>query len=249
MRRGINIQKTAAFTGNVRSRFRSRIAGGRVLLLGVFLTVLALSAGLVLSDSVEHVSAQDAVMVHEATITVGHSPDFENIYGYSDFSGTIEGKFELESEIGSIDNANFKYSGTEYEIQRIFLNRRFDSLILKTDPLFNVSTQGRPSVTIGDETYSGEDSWLALEHYSWLDVGLEWQDGNSIPFTLSLTTVSSSDTDAQANADGVPANIIASLTESGEERGGGFSGLMAWLAGAGAVALASIGYVAYRVLR
>ena len=47
MRRGINIQKTAAFTGNVRSRFRSRIAGGRALLLGVFLTALALSAGLV----------------------------------------------------------------------------------------------------------------------------------------------------------------------------------------------------------
>ena len=78
---------------------------------------------------------------------------------------------------------------------------------------------------------------------------LEWQDGNSIPFTLSISTVLSSDTDAQANADGVPANIIASLTESGEEMGGGFSGLMAWLAGAGAVALASIGYVAYRVLR
>ena len=111
-----------------------------------------------MTDRVEHVSAQDAVIVHEATITVGHSPDFENIYGYSDFSGTIEGKFELESEIGSIDNANFKYSGIEYEIQRIFLNKRFDSLILKTDPLFNVSTQGRPSVTIGDETYSGEDS-------------------------------------------------------------------------------------------
>ena len=88
-----------------------------------------------------------------------------------------------------------------------------------------------------------------LEHYSWLDVGLEWQVGNSIPFTLSISTVLSSDTDAQANADGVPPNIIASLTESGEERAGGFSGLMVWLAGAGAVALASIGYVAYRVLR
>ena len=197
------------------------------------------------------VSAQDGVMVHEATITVETDPRSKYFHGYSNYIGPLYGEDRVESIYGSITDATFEHEGTQYEIQRLFYNWALDTLYLKIDPLLEPSSNILPTLSIGGEIYDGPDTFLSLHDYIWWEdiAEQDWEVGNSIPFTLSLTTVSSSDTDAQSNADGVPANIMASLTESGEEEGGGFSGLMAWLAGAGAVALASIGYVAYRVLR
>lgn len=55
-------------------RFLSRIAGGPVLVLGTLITALAVSVGLALSVGAGEVRAQEAVTLHETTITVAAGP-------------------------------------------------------------------------------------------------------------------------------------------------------------------------------
>ena len=217
---------------------------------------MAVSVGLALAGPAGEARAQDTVTRHEAKTTVAQSPNSENIIGYSNFSGTIKGQFELDEKFCSIDNGTFKFDGNTYKIQRIFLNKRFDALVIKIDPLLNDSTQYRPTLIIGDETYSGEDSSLQLEHYSWMYVELDWQDGDTVTFTLSITPEVTTDvgTQSSANVDfatmpGVTIQASAGGEAAAEEGGGGLSGWMGWVGAVAAVVVASIGYTAYRVLR
>ena len=245
-----------SFKAYFAGRFLSQIGSGRVLLLGALLMALTVSVGLVLAGPAGEVRAQETVTLHEAKITVAQPPNSENIIGYSNYSGTIKGQFELDEKFGSIDNDTFNFAGNTYKIQRIFLNKRFDALVIKIDPLLNDSTQDRPTVIIGDETYSVEDSLLELEHYSWMYVELDWQDGDTVTFTLSITPEATTDvgTQSSANVDfasmlGVAKQASASGEAAAEEGGGSLSGWMGWVGAVAAVVVASIGYTAYRVLR
>ena len=217
---------------------------------------MTVSVGLVLAGPAGGVRAQDTVTLHQGKITVSQSDISDDIVGYSDFTGTVEKDFSVESVFGSIDADSFKYLGTTYKIQRIFLNKRFDALVIKIDPLLNDSSQDRPTLIIGDETYSGEDSSLQLEHYSWMYVELDWQDGDTVTFTLSITPEATTDVGTQSSADvdfasmlGVAKQASAGGEAAAGEGGGGLSGWMAWVGAVAAVVVASIGYTAYRVLR
>ena len=245
-----------SFKAYFAGRFLSQFGSGRVLLLGALVLALAVSVGLALAGPAGEVRAQDTVTIHKAKITVAQPPNSENIIGYSNYSGTIQGQFELDEKFGSIDNDTFKFAGNTYKIQRIFLNKRFDALVIKIDPLLNDSTQDRPTVIIGDETYSVEDSLLELEHYSWMYVELDWQDGDTVTFTLSITPGVTTDVGTQSSAGvdfasmlGVAVQAPAGGEAAAEEGVGGLSGWMAWVGAVAAVVVASIGYTAYRVLR
>lgn len=196
-----------------------------------------MSVSLILAGPAGGVRAQDTVTIHKAKITVAQSPNSENIIGYSNYSGTIKGQFELDKKFGSIDNDTFKFAGNTYKIQRIFLNKRFDALVIKIDPLLNDSTQDGPTVIIGDETYSVEDSMRQLEHYSWMYVELDWQDGDTVTFTLSITSETTTDVGTQSSAYvdfatmlGVTIQASAGGEAAAEEGGGGLSG---WMGGWG----------------
>lgn len=76
-----------------------------------------------------------------------------------------------------------------------------------------------------------------------------------VTFTLSLAPVSPSSDEAQSSADVDFARMLGGTTDgegagatNGEGNGGG-PGWVGWLAGGIAVVVASIGYMAYRVLR
>ena len=86
---------------------------------------------------------------------------------------------------------------------------------------------------------------------------MDWDEGNSVPFTLSLVTVSPTDLDTQSSDNIEVATALDSLSDPAwefasqleEEGGGGTRAWVAWLSAAAAVLVASIGYAAYRVLR
>ena len=59
----------------------------------------------------------------------------------------------IASIYGSITDATFEHEGTEYEIQRVTYNWALDTLYLKTAPLLDESSNIRPSLTFGNETY------------------------------------------------------------------------------------------------
>ena len=245
-----------SFKACIEGRSRRQIGSGRVLLLGALVLALAVSVGLALAGPTKEVRAQETVTLHQGEITFSQSDISDDIVGYSDFTGTVEKDFSVESVFGSIDADSFKYLGTTYKIQRIFLNKRFDALVIKIDPLLNDSTQDRPNVIIGDETYSVEDSMLELEHYSWLYVELDWQEGDTVGFTFSITPGVTTDVGTQSSAGvdfatmfGVAVQAPAGGEAAAGEGGGGLSGWMAWVGAVAAVVVASIGYTAYRVLR
>ena len=199
-------------------------------------------------------SAQSGMPVHEATITLAQDPDSKYFYGFSDYVGPLHGFEEVESIYGSITDPTFEHEGTGYEIQRLFYNWALNVLYIKIDPLFEGSSNIRPTLTLGDQTYDGEDTFLGIQHYIWWEdiVPLEWEIGDSVPLTLALSTVSSPDTQSSSDPDLVSA--LNSLTgreggEGFEEEGGGLSGWMGWVGAVAAVVVASIGYTAYRVLR
>ena len=205
-------------------------------------------------------SAQNGAPVHEASITVEVHPGSKYFHGYSSYDDGLyrerneEGEMEAVASIyGSITDATFEHQGTEYEIQRVTYNWALDTLYLKVDPFFDESSNIRPALTFGGQTYHGQDTFLSLNHYIWWDdiVPLDWEAGDTVPFTLSLATVSPSDTQTQSGDDAVPDSVLNSLTGSGEpdEEEGGTQGWVGWLAGAIAVVVASVGYAAYRVLR
>jgi hypothetical protein len=256
MQRKSDNRGVGAFNGYSARRLLSGIVSARVLVLGALVTALAVSVGLALSHGTAEVRAQDAVMLHDATITVERSPNSGHVCGYSNFRGKIDGRIEVESIFGSIDVANFEHGGTQYKIQSLLINTHQDGLILQIDPLFDDPSDVRPSVTIGDETYPGQYSVQRKEHYIWLGVDLDWQVDDSIPFTLSLLLEESTETDPQSSADVEMAEMIGGTTGSdgGEEiedegDGNGFPGCAGWLAGVGVVVVASIGYAGYRFLR
>ena len=189
-----------SFKAYFAGRFLSQFGSGRVLLLGALVLALAVSVGLALAVPTKEARAQETVTLHEGTITVGQSQISDDVVGYSDFKGTVEKDFSVESVFGSIDADSFKYVGTTYKIQRIFLNKRFDALVVKIDPLLNDGTQDGPNVIIGDETYSVQDSMLELEYYSWLYVELDWQEGDTVGFTFSITPGVTTDVGTQSSA-------------------------------------------------
>ena len=86
---------------------------------------------------------------------------------------------------------------------------------------------------------------------------MDWDEGNSVPFTLSLVTGSPTDLDTQSSNNIKVATALDSLRDPAwefasqpeEEGGGGTRAWVAWLSAAAAVLVASIGYAAYRVLR
>ena len=138
----------------------------------------------------------------------------------------------------------------------MFINWALEALYIKVDPLFEESSNIRPTLTIGDETYPGQDTFLGLHHYIWWeDLDFDWEVGDSNPFTLSLPTVSQPDPGAQTSAGVALASALDSLTDpdggeaAGEEGDGGLSGWMSWMGVVAAVVVASIGYMAYRLLR
>ena len=119
-----------------------------------------MSVGLALAYGAEEVRAQDAVTVHEATITVEVHPGSKYFHGFSSYDDGLyrernkEGEMETIASIyGSITDATFEHEGTEYEIQRVTYNWALDTLYLKTAPLLDESSNIRPSLTFGNETY------------------------------------------------------------------------------------------------
>ena len=82
---------------------------------------------------------------------------------------------------------------------------------------------------------------------------MSWRVGDSVPFNLSLAPESSPDEPATSGEVDV-VSMLGGTTdpdsaEDGEEEGGGTSRWVGWLAAAGALIVASIGYATYRVLR
>ena len=159
------------------------IAGGRTLVLGALVALLAVTVGLALTGPAKEVRAQDAVTVHEAAITVQVDPTSKYFHGYSNYVGPLYGKESVESIYGSITEATFEYEGTEYEIQRLFYNWALDTLYIKIDPLFEASSNIRPTLTFGDQTYHAQDTFLSLGYYIWWEdiAPLDWEVGDSVP--------------------------------------------------------------------
>jgi hypothetical protein len=219
--------------------------GWRVLVLGVLVTALAARVGLALSPGTAEVRAQDAVMLHETTITVGTYPEYDVFDGYSNVPGGVGGYDELV--FGAIDQPSFEYEGTQYEVLALYLHNHFDVMYLMIDPLFQPIKTQRPTLTIAGETYQGQATSLALGTYIWQDAPLDWDVGDTVQLTLELATVKDADTDPNLTGNPDAAQAVNAL--AGTDEGGGTSRWVGWLAGIGAVVVASVGYGAYRLLR
>ncbi len=247
-------QITTALKAHFTRGLLAGIAGGRTLVLGALVALLAVTVGLALTDPAKEVRAQDAAKVHETAITVKVDPTSKYFHGHSNYPYVVDERDGTESIYGSISNANFEYDGTQYEIQGLFYNWALDVLYFRTHPPLPEASNIRPTLTFGDQTYHGQDTFLSLGYYIWWEdiAPLDWEVGDSVPFSLSTTTVTPSDTKTQQSAgDDLQRALdtLAGFDEAPDQEGGGGSGWVGWAAGAGAVVVASVGYAAYRVLR
>ena len=245
MKRKSDNRGVGAFNGYSARRLLSGIVSARVLVLGALVTALAVSVALALADGTADVRAQDAVMLHEATITVGTYPDYDIFDGYSNVPGGVGGYDELV--FGAIDQPSFEYEGTQYEVLALHLNNHFDVMYLMIDPLFQPITTQRPTLTIDGEIYHGQATFLAMDTYIWEDAPLDWDVGDPVQFTLELATVTDADTDPHQTGNPDAAQAVNAL--AGTDDDGGFPRWAGWLAGVGAAVVASIGYAGYRFLR